>query len=55
MVCKSSQPILKKKGVIIPSDLVGFILRGNYPPYLLDAIELLYEELPEAQTMQLAK
>jgi len=28
-----------------PSDLEGFILRGNYPPYFLDALELFYEEI----------
>jgi hypothetical protein len=30
-----------------PSDLEGFVLRGNYPPYLFDAIELFYESIGE--------
>ena len=30
-----------------PSDLEGFVLRGNYPPYLLDALELFYETIGE--------
>jgi len=30
-----------------PSDLEGFVLRGNYPPYLFDAIELFYESIEE--------
>jgi hypothetical protein len=30
-----------------PSDLEGFVLRGNYPPYLFDAIELFYENIKE--------
>jgi hypothetical protein len=29
-----------------PSNLEGFILRGNYPPYLLDSLELYYNILP---------
>lgn len=28
-----------------PSNMEGFVLRGNYPPYLFDAIELSYENL----------
>jgi len=28
-----------------PSDLEGFVLRGNYPPILFDAIELFYNNL----------
>jgi len=27
------------------TDLEGFILRGNYPPYFFDALELFYEEI----------
>ena len=30
-----------------PSNTEGFFLRGNYPPYLLDAIELFHENLRE--------
>ena len=30
-----------------PSDLEGFVLRGNYPPYLFDALELFYESIEE--------
>ncbi|MBT9132716.1 MAG: hypothetical protein DDT33_01245 [Firmicutes bacterium] len=30
-----------------PSDLEGFVLRGNYPPYLFDALELFCESLDE--------
>jgi hypothetical protein len=30
-----------------PSDLEGFVLRGSYPPYLFDAIELFYQNLNE--------
>jgi len=29
------------------TDLEGFVLRGNYPPYLLDALELFYETIEE--------
>lgn len=34
-------------GSPVPTDIEGFILRGNYPPYLLDAIELFYSMLEE--------
>ena len=30
-----------------PSDLEGFVLRGNFPPYLFDAIELFYDSIPD--------
>ena len=30
-----------------PSNLEGFVLRGNYPPYLFDALELFCESLGE--------
>jgi len=30
-----------------PSNLEGFVLRGNYPPYLFDALELFYESIEE--------
>jgi len=30
---------------VCPSDLEGFLLRGNYPPYFFDAIELFYDML----------
>jgi len=30
-----------------PSGLEGFVLRGNYPPYLFDAIELFCESIEE--------
>ena len=30
-----------------PSDMEGFVLRGTYPPHLLDAIELFYENIDE--------
>lgn len=30
-----------------PSNLKSFVLRGYYPPYLLDAIELFYESIGE--------
>jgi hypothetical protein len=30
-----------------PSDIEGFILRGNYPPYLLDTLELFHDTLRE--------
>lgn len=30
-----------------PSDIEGFVLRGNYPPYLFDAIEIFYNNLRE--------
>lgn len=33
-----------------PSDLEGFVLRGNYPPYLFDALELFCESLDERNT-----
>jgi HEPN domain-containing protein len=31
-----------KEGPSKPSDFKGFVLRGNYPPYLLDTLELFY-------------
>jgi len=31
----------------VPSNLEGFILRGNYPPFLFDALELFYEDINE--------
>ncbi|TRZ95990.1 MAG: hypothetical protein D4R82_01270 [Dehalococcoidia bacterium] len=34
-------------GAPAPSNLEGFILRGPYPPYLFDAIELFYQNLSE--------
>jgi len=30
-----------------PADFESFVLRGNYPPYLLDALELFYSMLEE--------
>ncbi len=30
---------------VVPSDVEGFILRGNYPPNVLDTIELFYDHL----------
>lgn len=36
-----------KGGAPEPSDMEGFVLRGNYPPYLFDAIELFHENLRE--------
>lgn len=29
-----------------PSDLKSFVLRGNYPPYLFDTLELFFESIP---------
>ena len=37
----------KSDGDPQPSDLEGFVLRGTYPPYLFDAIELFYQNLSE--------
>jgi len=32
-----------EEGVVaVPTDLEGFVLRGNYPPYLFDCMELFY-------------
>ena len=40
-----------KEGSPVPSDLKGFVLRGNYPPYLFDALELFYEHItPNSQS-----
>jgi hypothetical protein len=33
----------------------GFVLRGTYPPHLLDAIELFYEDLPEDEQIGFQK
>jgi len=30
--------------VAMPTDLEGFVLRGNYPPYLFDCMELFYKD-----------
>lgn len=34
-------------GAAVRSDLEAFILRGNYPPYLFDTLELFYESVSE--------
>lgn len=31
----------------VPTNLEGFILRGNYPPYLFDALELFYDSVSQ--------
>jgi len=37
-------------GEVKPSDLKSFVLRGNYPPYLFDTLELFYESIcPDSQ------
>ena len=33
------------EGPVKPGDLEAFILRGNYPPFLFDALELFYDSL----------
>ena len=35
-----------------PSNLEGVILRGNYPPYLLDALELFYQMISQEQSIK---
>ena len=35
-----------ENGSVKPSNLEGFVLRGNFPPYLFDAIELFYDSIP---------
>ena len=45
----------EKEGVIVPADLKAFILRGNYPPYILDAVELLYEDLSQNEQLSFQK
>ncbi|OAA30189.1 hypothetical protein AT15_00340 [Kosmotoga arenicorallina S304] len=45
----------KEEGSVVSTDLKGFVLRGNYPPYLLDAIELLYENLSEDKKLYFQK
>jgi hypothetical protein len=37
-------------GPPVPSDLEGFVLRGNYPPFLLDALELFHINVIEEST-----
>ena len=36
-----------QEGKLVHSGAEGFILRGNYPPYLMDALELFFEMLPQ--------
>ena len=43
------------EGPAIPSDFEGFVLRGNYPPYLLDAIELYYDSIPSEEQVSFQK
>ncbi len=45
----------EKEGVIVSTDLEGFILRGSYPPYLLDAIELFYNFLSADEQLHFQK
>jgi hypothetical protein len=37
----------KEGGDAKPSNLEGFIFRGNYPPYLFDTLELFYESISQ--------
>ena len=37
----------EQEGKVVSTNAEGFVLRGNYPPYLLDALELFYEILPQ--------
>lgn len=45
----------KEEGLVVSADLKDFVLRGKYPPYLLDAIELLCENLPEDEQVYFQK
>ncbi len=45
----------KETGPAEPSDFEGFILRGNYPPYLLDTIELYHDSLPQDEQIAFQK
>ena len=36
----------EQEGKVVHTDAKGFVLRGNYPPYLIDALELFFEMLP---------
>jgi len=50
--CKELLAFPEDGEVAEPSDLENFILRGNYPPYLLDALELFYEGIHEKDKFQ---
>ncbi len=39
-----------EQGAAERSDIRGVILRGNYPPYVLDIIELFYDEIYEEES-----
>jgi hypothetical protein len=50
--CKNLIAFPEGEGKAEPSDLRGFILRGIYPPYLFDALELFYETIEEGNEFQ---
>lgn len=50
--CKNLIAFPEGKGNAESSDLRGFILRGIYPPYLFDALELFYETIEEGNEFQ---
>lgn len=41
------------EGPARPSDFEGFILRGNYPPYIFDFIELFYDSLDSYSSQEI--
>ena len=41
----------EQEGKIVSTDVKGFVLRGNYPPYLIDALELFFKMLPQNEQM----